>query len=104
MDFAANPPPCYTDSWLYKQQIHRGIDPYRLRQEENLGSAMKLQSAQINVTGIRRSASSPEAHRDPHSSVLPLLDFFFFKGMWNNFQGAKRLVKVPLAVHVHVRI
>lgn len=77
MDIPAHPPPCYTNRQLYKQQIHRGIDSYQFRQERNLGSAMKPQSAQISVTEIkRRFASLPEAHHDPHSSVLPLFDFY----------------------------
>lgn len=40
-------------------------------------------------------------HRDPHSmSYLCLI----LIGVWNNFQGAERLVKIPLDVHAYASV
>lgn len=92
-DFPAHPPPCYTAA-LPTADSH----PYRFRQEGCLGSAMRPQSAHVSVTEIKRKvASSPRAHRDPHSSAHPLFDCF----VWNHFQGAKSLAKVSLALFLN---
>lgn len=50
----------------------------------------------------QKSEGSLPARPEPTMTHIPPSSFcLIFIGVWNNFQGAKRLVKGSLAVHVH---
>lgn len=95
MDFPAHPPPCYNNPQLYKQQIHGGIDPYQFRQEGSLGLQWNPSQPRLVSHKLEGLPASPE----PTVTQIPLSSLcVIFIGMRNWFQGAKRLVKVSLAV------